>query len=139
MATMQRMYRAEKFHRRSLLTLGWSVLREPYRLMQVKETAVRAQHQWNLLRCCWHDWQRLIDRARARDGQKYASARAYYHAVLKVKMIAKWQESAQEMKAERRAHLRRLEMRTRVDGWLQEETSTSSRSKLVVMSKNPYK
>jgi len=141
MSAMKKMNRAEKFHRRSQLKLGWSVLHEPYRLMQVKEIAVRAQRHWNLMRKCWGGWQRLVDMARARNGRKYTFARAHYNAVLKIKMLAGWQEGARAMKTERRGLLRRLKMRTKVDGWLNEEKTTEeidrTRSKFL-RNVNPY-
>ena len=127
MSAMKKMNRAEKFHRRSQLKLGWSVLHEPYRLMQVKEIAVRAQRHWNLMRKCWGGWQRLVDMARARNGRKYTFAREHYNAVLKIKMLAGWQEGARAMKTERRGLLRRLKMRTKVDGWLNEEKTTEEK------------
>ena len=116
---------------------------EPYRLLKVRETAVRAQRQWNVLRQSWRHWLRLLDLAHVRDGKKQSFANAHYQAVLKIKMLAGWQEGARVMKVERRAQLRRLEMRTRVDGWLAEEDAGSmvvrpERKKLLLSARNPY-
>ena len=143
MISMKQTHRAEKFHRRRLLHIGWRIMYEPYRLLKVRETAVRAQRQWNVLRQSWRHWLRLLDLAHVRDGKKQSFAVAHYHAVLKIKMLAGWQEGARMMKVERRAQLRRIEMRTRVDGWLAEEDAGSmvvrpGRKKLLLSSRNPY-
>lgn len=142
MVAIKQMQRAEQYHRYQVLSLGWSVLYEPYRQLKIKESAVHAQHQWNRMKQCWSHWLKLIDLGIARDGRRYAFARTHYYAVLKVKMLAAWQEGARLLKSDRRAHLRRLEMRSKVDGWLKEDMSSGSgrreRTRTLPLSRNPY-
>ena len=102
---MKQMKRAEQYHHYHVLSFGWSVLYEPYRQLKVKESAVHAQRQWNLLKSCWCQWLQLLDMVQARDERRFAFARTHYYAVLKVKMLARWQEGARVLKLERRAHL----------------------------------
>jgi hypothetical protein len=142
MVHMKQMKRAEQYHHYHVLSFGWSVLYEPYRQLKVKESAVHAQRQWNLLKSCWCQWLQLLDMVQARDERRCAFARTHYYAVLKVKMLARWQEGARVLKSERRAHLRRLDMRLKVDGWLKEDMMVGKgrrdRTRLLPLSKNPY-
>jgi hypothetical protein len=138
---MKKMQKAEQYHRYHILSHGWSILYEPYRQLQNKEKAIQAQYQWNNMRRCYNHWLQLVDISRARDSRRYEFARMHYYAIVKMKALTAWQEGAQILKLERRAHLRRLEMRSKVDGWLRDDLNENTNRRqrfLLPLSKNPW-
>ena len=118
---MRKTRQATRMYHTRLLALGWHVLAEPHRQMMLKEKAVSAQHAWNILGRCWRVWNREVAVTRSRDERRYAFAREHFSATLKVKMLAAWQDGARVLKAERRADLRRRQLRSKVDLWLEED------------------
>ena len=122
---VRKMRQATRVYCARLLALGWRVLAEPHRQMMLKERAVSAQHSWNILGRCWRAWNREVAATRSRLERRYAFAREHFMATLKVKMLAAWQDGARVLRAERRADLRRRQLRSKVDMWLQEDRAGS--------------
>ena len=121
MIESRKLSRADRHRKRTLLRTGWGALLEPHRQMQSRETAVREQHKWNLCRAVWRAWCGEVAIARAFEERRFGFAREHFGATLKCKALAAWQEGAKVLREERRADLRRRQMRSRVDMWLQEE------------------
>ena len=118
---MRKTRESERVYRTRLLKLGWQGLAEPHRQMLLKEKAVSAQHAWNILGRFWRAWNREVAATRSQNERRYEFAREHFSATLKVKMLAAWQDGVSVLKEERRADLRRRQLRSRVDMWLAED------------------
>ena len=99
--------------------------------MTLKERAISAQHKWIVLGRFWHAWNQEVAASRSRDESHFAFAREHFAATLKVKILAAWQDGAQALKAERRADLRRRQLRSKVDLWLEEDREKRGTSSLL--------
>ncbi len=124
MIESRKLSRADRHCKRTLLRMGWRALLEPHRQLQSRETAVREQRKWNLCRAVWRAWCGEVAIARAVEERRFRFAREHFGATLKCKALAAWQEGAKVLREERRADLRRRQMRSRVDLWLQEERAS---------------